>query len=131
MRTKIAAIALAAALLSGAARADGPLGVWKTQPKDDGRFLHVEIAPCADGGAALCGTAVGAFGGAKDTTVGKRIFWDMAPDGTNEWSGGTVWAADEDKTYSGKIALTGTGLEISGCVLGGLICRGQDWTRVN
>lgn len=130
MRTGLVA-ALAAMTLSGAARADEPIGIWMTQPKDDGRYLHVEIAPCTDSGFTLCGTAVGAFGGAKQETVGKRIFWDMAPDGDGAWDGGTVWAADEDKTYGGRIEMNGAALEISGCVLGGLICRGQDWTRVN
>ncbi|WP_406600602.1 DUF2147 domain-containing protein [Thermohalobaculum sediminis] len=127
----ILALSVAAFAIAGAARADGPLGVWKTEPKEDGRYLHVEIAPCADDAAALCGTTIGAFGGASDRTVGKRIFWGMAPDGDGRWAGGEIWAPDDDKTYSGKLEVQGAGLEISGCVLGGLICRGQDWVRVN
>lgn len=130
MRTSLVA-AIAALMLSGTARADEPIGIWKTEAKDDGRYLHVEVAPCADAVATLCGTAVAAFGGAKQETVGKRIFWGMARDKTGVWSGGQVWAADEDKTYDGRIEMNGAALEISGCVLGGLICRGQDWTRVN
>lgn len=129
MRIVIRAAVLAA--LATPALADGPIGVWQTEAKDDGRYLHVEVAPCAEGQATLCGTAVGAFGGAKADTVGKRIFWDMAPAGEGVWQDGTVWAADEDKTYSGKLEFDGSVLEISGCVLGGLVCRGQDWTRVN
>ncbi|MEM6943506.1 MAG: DUF2147 domain-containing protein [Pseudomonadota bacterium] len=110
---------------------DGAIGTWKTAEKDDGRFLHVTIAPCAAGSATLCGKISEAFGGADASNVGKPILWDMAPDGEAEWSGGEVWAPDDDKTYSGKMELKSPDLlELSGCVLGGLICRGQDWTRI-
>jgi len=124
-------VTLAGIAFATGAGAGEPLGVWKTQPKDDGRYLHVEIAPCAEGAPTLCGTTIGAFAGASQNSVGKRIFWDMAPDGEGAWRGGEIWAPDDDKTYSGKLRMHGDGLEISGCVLGGLICRGQDWTRVN
>jgi len=124
-------LAIMAALAAGSAAAQDATGVWKTAEKDDGRYLHVEIAPCKGGGGMLCGRAVGAFGGARQSTVGKRILWDMAPEGEGRWDDGKVWAPDEDETYSGKMALQGPDvLELSGCVLGGLICRGQDWTRV-
>ncbi|MBK0400495.1 DUF2147 domain-containing protein [Limibaculum sp. M0105] len=123
--------ALAGIAIAFAASAEQPVGVWKTTPKDDGRYLHIEIAPCTDGAQLLCGTTVGAFAGARTDIVGKRIFWDMAPDGAGKWTGGEIWAPDEDKTYSGMLEMNGATLEISGCVMGGLICRGQDWTRAH
>ncbi|MEL6574320.1 MAG: DUF2147 domain-containing protein [Pseudomonadota bacterium] len=117
--------------LPSLAHADGALGTWKTAEKDDGRYLHVTVAPCEGGNGTLCGTIAGAFGGADEGNVGRRILWDMAPDGENAWDGGKVWAPDDDETYSGKMALKSADvLELSGCVLGGLICRGQDWSRV-
>lgn len=130
MRMIAIAAALTAGMAVGAASAADPDGVWKTEEKEDGRYLHVEVAPCPEG-PVLCGTVVGAYGGARQESVGRRIFWDMAPAGPGRWDGGEVWAADEDKIYSGKIALEGEVFEISGCVLGGLICRGQGWTRVD
>ena len=39
------------------------------------------------------------------------------------------WAPDRDKVYSSKMELSGSILEVSGCVFG--ICRAQTWTRVN
>ena len=42
-----------------------------------------------------------------------------------------VYSADpaKDKTYSGSATLSGNSLKMSGCVLGGLICRSQNWKR--
>jgi len=117
------------ALAPAAALADEVGGVWKSEPGDGGKYIHVEIAPCDAGQSTLCGTIVGAFAGAKQGVVGKPIIWDMEPDGENAWSGGTIWAPDEDETYRSKMRLDGAVLVVSGCVLGGLICRGQDWTR--
>jgi len=66
----------------------------------------------------------------RDEIVGKTIIADMVPDGANEWGDGTIWAPDDDKTYDSSMELSGNTLEVSGCVLGGIICRGQDWTRL-
>lgn len=127
-------VALASAMVIGAAdvaRAEGPLGLWKTAVKEDGRFLHVRIATCDAVPAQLCGTVAGAFGGADEGNIGKPIVWDMEPDGADKWSGGRVWAADEDEVYRAKMRMAGADtLTLSGCILGGLICRDQDWTRV-
>jgi len=38
---------------------------------------------------------------------------------------------EDGKTYSGKAKVTSARLELSGCVLGGLICRSQTWTKVD
>lgn len=50
------------------------------------------------------------------------------------WAGaagtGMAWAADRDKTYASTMTLSGDTLAVAGCVLGGLICRSQAWTRV-
>jgi len=122
------ALALAAAM-AGAAQADPVEGVWQTQPGDDGGFGHVRIAPCD---AALCGTLVRAYGSdgrARDSdTLGRRIVWDMVPQGGGAYGGGKIWAPDRDKTYASKMTLAGDRLKVSGCVFG--ICRSQTWARV-
>ncbi|MEM6973894.1 MAG: DUF2147 domain-containing protein [Pseudomonadota bacterium] len=119
------------AMASDAPHAAAPaVGLWKTAV-DEGRFLHVRIAPCATGQPTLCGTIEGAFGGADTAIVGRPIIWDMRPNGPGAWEDGRVWAADEDETYRAKMAMKSADvLELSGCILGGLICRGQDWTRL-
>ncbi|MEM6489793.1 MAG: DUF2147 domain-containing protein [Pseudomonadota bacterium] len=126
-------LGLAAPVAATVARADAssPIGTWQTQRSDEGRYLHIEITPCAAGSATLCGTIVGAFGGARPGLVGRRMIWDMAPDGGDRWDDGRVWAPDDDDEYSAKMHLKDADtLELSGCVFGGLICRGQDWRRV-
>lgn len=126
-------VVAAAAALASAAQADPVAGLWKTAPGDTGGYLHVTMAPC---GASVCGTIKAAFDGsgtpsAEYEHLGKKLVWDMAAEGGGSYSGGTIWAPDRDKTYASKMSLKGAVLEVKGCVAGGLICRGQSWTRVN
>ncbi|WP_236545309.1 DUF2147 domain-containing protein [Tropicimonas marinistellae] len=125
-------IGLAAAgliLLSGASMADPVFGTWRTEAGDGGNFAHVSIAEC---GGMICGTLGTAFdrngNPVPSDKLGKRLIWDMSPEGGGKYSGGKIWAPDRDKTYSSKMELSGDALRVSGCV--GPICRGQTWTRV-
>jgi uncharacterized protein (DUF2147 family) len=125
------ALAAAMSFLADAAFADPVEGVWKTKPDDNGNFGHVQIAPC---GAKLCGVLIKAFDGAgaekASENIGKQIVWDMVANGDGTYGGGKVWAPDRDKTYKSKMSLSGDTLSVSGCVLGGVICRASDWSRV-
>jgi uncharacterized protein (DUF2147 family) len=42
---------------------------------------------------------------------------------------GTVNKLDEGKTYSGKAKVEGSTLTLSGCALGGLICKSEKLTK--
>lgn len=126
-------IAAALSLVSGAAFAADPVeGTWKTKPDDNGKYGYVQIAPCGD---KLCGVLIKAFdsSGAETASdnIGKQIVWDMVPNGDGTYGSGKVWAPDRDKTYNSKMTLSGDTLSVSGCVLGGLICRASEFTRVN
>jgi uncharacterized protein (DUF2147 family) len=123
---RLFALALLAA--GPAAAQDTPLGLWKTEPGETGAYLHVRIAPCAAGGDRLCGVIAEAVGASRTDLVGKPIIRDMAADGPAKWSGGTIWAPDDDKTYRSRMSLGANGLEVEGCVL--VVCRGQTWTRI-
>lgn len=128
--TILAAAAVAA--LATAASADAVDGLWKTQPGETGDYLHVSIGPC---GSAICGTIDNVFapnGDERlgDENVGKQIIFDMIPDGDGAYGNGKIWAPDNGKTYNGKMSLNGNTLTVKGCVAGGLICRGQDWARI-
>lgn len=118
-------------LWAGAALADPVEGMWKTKPDDNGNFGYVQIAPC---GAAFCGTLVQSFDGTgakmASENIGKRIIWDMVAAGGGSYADGKVWAPDRDKTYSATMQVTGATLSVSGCILGGMLCRAQAWTRV-
>ena len=126
--------AAAFAALATTALADDPVdGLWKTQPGDTGGYLHVTIAEC---GSAICGTIDSAFDADGNEqleyeNLGKQIIWDMIPEGDGSYDNGKIWAPDRDKTYNSKMTLDGqNALTVKGCVAGGLICRGQSWTRV-
>ena len=130
MKTVLGAVVLV--LWAGGALAGDPVeGIWTTRPDDNGNFGQIEIAPC---GQALCGTLIRSFDGggvALDSeNVGKRIVRDMMSQGGGYYDGGKVWAPDRDKSYTANLQLNGSSLAVSGCVLGGLICRASDWSRV-
>ena len=127
---KLATLAAGLILSAGMAAAQNAevIGTWKTQPDDNGNYGTVEIAPC---GNAYCGVLTASFNGAGQAITsehtGKRILWDMVPNGGGEYSGGKIYAPDRDRTYNSKMSLAGNNLSVSGCVLG--ICRSQAWTR--
>ena len=128
---KLMTLAGAALMLATPALADPALGEWKTEPGETGGYLHVNIAKC---GEQVCGTILKAVDKAGVLVEdyeheGKPIIWNMDIDGGGSYSGGTIWAPDVDKKYASKMKMNGATLVVSGCVAGGLICRGQDWTK--
>lgn len=124
---KIALAAAAAVMLAaGPALADPVFGNWKSQPGDSGAYIHVKISAC---GSKVCGKITKVVG-KKSNVVGRSIIKNMKINGGGSYSGGTIWAPDKDKTYASKMELSGNKLKVSGCVAGGLICRGQTWTRL-
>ena len=127
MRKLFAATALVLAGAGAALAADPVEGVWKTEV-DDGAYAHIAITPC---GADICGTiakALDASGPNASENVGKRIVWDMTPEGSGKYGSGKIWRPSNDKVYRSKMALNGNTLKVSGCI--GPICLGQTWTRV-
>jgi len=126
MKTLILAATLAFAA-GTAASADPVLGTWKTQV-DDGAYAHVKMSVC---GGKICGTIARTFnnsGEYKSGNIGKRLVWDMAPDGKGGYGGGRIWQPSTGKEYRSKMALAGNALNVSGCV--GPICKKQVWSRV-
>lgn len=129
--TRITMIAAVTAFLaSSALAADPAVGIWKTQPDDNGNFGHVKIAEC---GAKICGTLMKAFnstGASRPSDhIGRQIVWDMQSQAGGKYVKGKIYAPDRDKTYGSKMQLDGNALVVSGCVFA--ICRKQNWSRVN
>jgi uncharacterized protein (DUF2147 family) len=143
MRTATIAAALLGVSLGTSLAAD-PLGTWLTEEAK----ATVRIAPC---GPALCGTIVSlkepndpATGKPKndgnnvDTglrsrpVVGVQVVIGMKPSGTaNKWSG-QVYNAEDGKTYTGSLTLQDANtIKLEGCILGGLVCKAQTWTRAS
>jgi uncharacterized protein (DUF2147 family) len=119
---------------AGAAFAQTPVGEWAVE---DGA-AHIRIVPC---GGALWGViAWTKTPGGKDennpdpakrtrSVIGMPILINMQPS-EKQWEG-QVYNAENGETYKSNISLAGADqLRIEGCVLGGLICGGETWTRV-
>jgi uncharacterized protein (DUF2147 family) len=142
-RTATLAFCLLGLLGSSASMAADPKGSWLTE----GGKSKIRIADC---GGALCGTIEwlkepndpetgrpktdknnADTGKRTRPLIGVAIVLGMKPSGADKWAG-QVYNAEDGKTYSGNITLTGANaLKLEGCALGGLICKGQTWTRAN
>ncbi|MGR3490700.1 MAG: DUF2147 domain-containing protein [Shimia sp.] len=123
MKILIAAAALTVA--ASAALADPVFGTWRSEPGETGGYIHVNISQC---GSQICGTITNVVGNDNTSIVGRTIISGMKKAGGNKYSGGTIWAPDQDRTYRSKMELNGNTLRVSGCV--GPICRGQNWSRL-
>ncbi|MDH6230035.1 uncharacterized protein (DUF2147 family) [Mesorhizobium soli] len=114
MFRKVSLAVAATMLMLGAAYADPIEGNWKTQSG--------ETAAIGDCGGGFCITLkTGKYAGKQ---IGK-----MTASGDGNYAGSITDPAD-DKTYKGKATLNGNAMKMSGCVLGGLICKGQNWTKL-
>lgn len=61
--------------------------------------------------------------------AGKTIMCGAKKSGDNKWKGNLL-NLDDGQTYSGTVTLSGNNLTLSGCVLGGLICKNDTWSRL-
>jgi len=137
---------IAAALLGvslGASFAADPMGNWHTEEAK----ATVRIAAC---GPALCGTIV-SLKEANDPDTGKpktdknnkdtskqsrpllgvAIVLGMKAAGGDKWEG-QVYNAEDGGIYTGSFTMSSANsAELKGCVMGGLLCKGQTWTRSN
>jgi uncharacterized protein (DUF2147 family) len=89
--------------------------VWLKQPNDDaGKPLVDELN--------------------KNATLRKRpiiglSLTELEPDGSGGWKG-TIYNPEDGKSYKAKASIQRDGqLLIEGCILGGLFCDSQTWTR--
>jgi uncharacterized protein (DUF2147 family) len=118
-------------------------GTWLTE----GGTATVRLANCGD---AVCGTIIAlkqpndpetgkpqtdrnnANAGLRNRPIlGLQIVLGMKPSGGAKWTG-KVYNAEDGETYTGNITLQSqNALKLEGCILGGMICQGQTWTRVN
>lgn len=62
--------------------------------------------------------------------VGMPLITDIKPDPEGGWTA-ALYNPENGKTYTGKLKLeNANSMRVSGCVLGGLICGGQTWSKV-
>jgi uncharacterized protein (DUF2147 family) len=108
--TSVAAFAIL--MTAGTALADPIEGTWK---RPNGTLISY-----AGSGSKYCGTVM--TGEYKGKSIGCM-------EGSNGAYKGSVNKLDEGKTYNGKASISGSTLSLSGCVLGGLICKSEKLTR--
>jgi len=113
-------------LVSTSALAD-ITGNWLSEKNEEGKQISVEIFNC---GEKVCGKITAVHNSDNTSIVGSEIIKDMSKKTDTKYSGGKIYAPDTEKWYKSKISVQDADtLKVSGCVAGGLICRGQIWTR--
>jgi uncharacterized protein (DUF2147 family) len=125
-------LALAAAGQNSAVPSNqGVDGVW-TNPKGS---VQVRTGQCGD---KLCGWVVWASEQAKADTlkkgggplIGTALLRDYAATGRAHWAG-QVYVPDMRSSFGSTITLVDSQtLRVKGCLIGGFICKSQDWRRV-
>jgi uncharacterized protein (DUF2147 family) len=97
--------------------------------------VAVRTGPC---GEKLCGWIVWANaqarGDARDGGVaqllGTELLENYTPTSARLWSG-TVFVPDMGRRFSSQIEqVSASQLKVKGCILGGLLCKSQVWTRI-
>jgi uncharacterized protein (DUF2147 family) len=105
--------------LATMAQADSANGTWL---RSNG--AHIEAFDCG-GGLGLKVTK-----SPEPAKVGKTIMCGAKKTGDNKWKG-TVLNLDDNQKYSGYVEVSGNSLTLSGCVLGGIICKDDTWSRLH
>lgn len=128
----LSSLVVAASFSTAASARDGIEGTWKNRPNT----LLVRIAPCGD---ALCGTVLAAADTAKESVkkagtphlVGTQVLTGLRRASGGAYSG-RIFNPNLNVHAAATITLVSpTVLLVRGCVLAGLICKEQHWTRVS
>ncbi|HKY86738.1 MAG TPA: DUF2147 domain-containing protein [Pseudorhodoplanes sp.] len=134
MRKLCLVIVLVACICGGEALAAEPIGEWLVANGD----ARIKIEPCPNGLWGVISWTREPGVDVKNPDPAKRerpmvgvpILRAMKPVSPDKWEG-EVYNAQNGKMYSANIALVSDDvLKIQGCVLGGIFCGGENWTRV-
>lgn len=123
MKTFLTIATIAALGLAGTAQAADVYGNWA---RGDGA-ARVKIAKC---GANICATNTWIKPGTPSEKTGDVLVMTVKADSDGNYSGS---AFDKQRDMNYKITLTvdENKMTSKGCVLGGLLCKGVNWTRQN
>lgn len=136
----VAGLVAVLALLAGAVPASAYPGAAPSDPVE-GLWINPHHSVAVRNqycGPAMCGRIVWASAqaqaDARDSGVRNLVGLDLLenyrPEKRGNWKG-TVLVPDMGHRFSSEIALVSNNeLKISGCILHGLICRSQIWTRI-
>lgn len=120
-------IALLIAMLLGATSAfsqdsSAVMGAWQ---RGDG-IARVKVAPC---GKVICMTNTFIRPDVTDEKVGERLEFNL--DGRDGAAlTGTAFDPKSGKSFVTTVTVSGERMTTRGCILGGVICKSTEWTRV-
>lgn len=123
MRTSLliaSALALGAGMVAQAAEIDGN---WA---RSDGK-AKVKIAKC---GADICATNTWIKPGTPSEKAGDVLVMKIQKVADNQYSG-QAFDPQRDMSYKITLDVGDNKMTSKGCVLGGLLCKGVAWTRIN
>jgi uncharacterized protein (DUF2147 family) len=122
------------------ASAADPSGTWRL---DNGK-VTVKVRQC---GGEVCANIVGLKEPTYDDgspkidkynknpalrnrpLMGLAVLSDMKPTGDNTWAG-SIYNADDGKTYSATMTLKGSTMKLKGCVAG-IFCKTNTFNKLN
>jgi uncharacterized protein (DUF2147 family) len=120
-----ASLAIAAVTLVGSTAVfaqSSPFGTW-TRPSTG---TQVNFYDC---GGKLCAKITAVKDASRKGDVGKVIMSGAEKSGGNTWKG-SLLNTEDGQTYNGVVTLEGPkALNLKGCVLGGIVCKGETWVR--
>jgi uncharacterized protein (DUF2147 family) len=105
--------------MTSVACAGSPNGTWL---RSNG--AHIQAFDCSGG------LGLKVIKSPEAAKVGKTIMCGAKKTAENKWKG-SVLNLDDNQSYSGYVVLNGNNMTLSGCVLGGLVCKDDTWSRIN
>ncbi|MCW4462430.1 DUF2147 domain-containing protein [Sphingomonas sp. BT-65] len=120
---------------AGAGSGGGELPV-ASEWRNPRNTVRIRLTPC--GQDRMCGIVTWASDKAKadarrggtENLVGANLFRDFRRVSPGHYKG-RVFVPDLNRTFSGQMQIQGDSMIGKGCVLAGLICKQQVWTRVS
>ena len=98
------------------------MGAWQ---RGDG-IARVKVAPC---GKVICMTNTYIRPDVTDEKVGERLEFDL--NGANGAAlTGTAFDPKSGKSFSTIVTVSSERMTTKGCILGGVICKTTEWTRI-
>jgi uncharacterized protein (DUF2147 family) len=123
MKTSVLIASILVLGSSTAATAADINGEWA---RNDGK-AKVRIARC---GADICATNTWIKPGTPDEKAGDVLVMKVQKVSDAQYSG-SAFDPQRDMSYRITLDVAGNKMTSKGCVLGGLLCKGVGWTRIN
>ena len=115
-------------LASSAALAAEPTGDWRVE--DGSAIIRIDNCRGALWGVVAWEKVPGRDERNGRPTLGSPVLINMRASSQARWDG-QIYNAQNGQTYRANVRMVGDNtLRVEGCVMGGVFCGGQRWTRV-